>query len=81
MLGWLGIGAGELALMIPLVAVTGGVIVALRAVGSGGSKTDPEERAQETRLIQDMHSTLAKMEERIEALETLLFDRETGRSK
>ena len=81
MLGWLGIGAAELALMIPLVAVTGGVIVALRAVGNEGPKADPERQADDTRLIQDMHRTLSKMEERVEALETLLMDRETGRSK
>ncbi len=81
MLGWLGIGAGELAVMIPLVAVTGGVIVAIIAVRNEGTKADPEQQADDTRLIQDMHRTLSRMEDRVEALETLLMDREAGGSK
>ncbi len=32
----------------------------------------------ETRLLQEIHRGLERMEERVEALETLLFDREAG---
>ena len=81
MLGWLGIGAAELALLIPLAAVIGGVIIAFRAVGNEGSKSNPEEQAEDARLIQDMHRTLTKMEQRVEALETLLMDRELERNR
>jgi phage shock protein B len=81
MLGWLGIGAAELALLIPLAAVVGGVIIAFRAAGNEGSKSSPAEQAEDARLIQDMHRTLTKMEQRVEALETLLMDRELERNR
>jgi len=73
----LGIGAGELAMLIPLVAITGGIfIAALKIIKGGGGNRDLRESSDETQLIQDIYHGLMKMEERVEALETLLLDRE-----
>ncbi|MFA6242156.1 MAG: hypothetical protein WC655_14575 [Candidatus Hydrogenedentales bacterium] len=73
----LGIGVEELAVMIPLVAITGGIfLAALKIIKGGGGKRDLRETSDETRLIQDIYHGLMKMEERVEALETLLLERE-----
>lgn len=48
----------------------------IRAFRGGGSKRSAETDADETRLIQEIHHGLVKMESRIESLETLLLDTE-----
>jgi phage shock protein B len=58
-------------LSVPLVLVVGVIVlVALKILKSDGS------RADETRLIQDLHHGLLKMEQRVETLETLLLDKQ-----
>ena len=74
-------GVAELTILmvfaIPLAAVVGGILLALakilRGDGSGRSKQRDEEEA---RLMQEMCQGLEKMEKRVEALETILLDRE-----
>lgn len=73
-----GIDAGILAVFmvfsIPLVAVIGGLGLAALKILRGGQNTARE--IDDTRLIQEIHQQLQKMEERIESLETILFDGE-----
>ncbi len=67
---------------IPLVAIIGGLAVeALKVVRQGDGRAGRQASAEETRLVQQMHEMLQKMEERIEALETLLIDREQKREE
>ncbi len=69
--------AAILALMIPLVAVVGAIFLAALLILRGGSRRVGRElQAEETRLIQDIYHGLLKMEERVEALETLLLERD-----
>lgn len=49
----------------------------IRAARGGGSKKTGAQAAAETRLIQEIHHGLTKMEGRVEALETLLMDDES----
>lgn len=69
--------AGEIALMIPILAILGIIFLLalwiLRTGGQGGRATN---NIEEARLIQDIYHGLLKMEERVEALETLLLERE-----
>jgi len=66
-----------IALMIPLAAVIGPILlVALWIVKGGTRRSDRELHAEETRLIQDIYHGLLKMEERVEALETLILERD-----
>jgi len=66
-----------LALMIPLVAVTGGILLAALRIWKGDSARGANRaNAEEAHLIQDIYHGLLKMEERVEALETLLLERE-----
>ena len=51
---------------IPIIAIICGTIVKLRE--------QPAQRPEDTRMIQEIHQSLNRMEERIEALETILFD-------
>lgn len=52
------------------------IIGIIRAARTGGlSNNEKEARAEETRMIQDIYNALPRMEERIEALETILIER------
>lgn len=66
-----------LILAIPLVAVLGGVTVAILSVMRGG-RSDKARRLdeEEARTMQQIYQGLEKMEKRVEALETLLLERE-----
>jgi phage shock protein B len=67
---------------IPLLAIIGGTLVALLGVvRGGGSREDRGGPAEETELIQEIHDGLVRMEERVEALETILLDRERDKTK
>jgi len=77
----LGIGVAEMVVMIPLIAVGGGILIALVKVLKGGSSEQRELNTEEARLIQDIHRSMVKMEERVEALETLLLERGGDRGK
>lgn len=65
-----------LLLAIPIVAILGGILVAVIKLlkggdtGGGGALS-----AEEARLMQELHQGLETMESRIEALETILLER------
>ena len=66
---------------IPLVAIIGGLaIAALKILKGGHNRATREQLKEETRLVQEIHGQLLRMEERIEALETLVIDREREKS-
>lgn len=52
------------------------IIGIIRAAKTGGiSKNEKEIHADETKMIQDIFNGLSRMEERVEALETILIER------
>jgi phage shock protein B len=55
--------------------VIGGILLAFAKImkGDGSNRTGDGEEA---RMIQDIHRGLAKLESRIDALETIILDRE-----
>ena len=63
---------------ILLIATIGLIVIGIiRAAKTGGlSKKDKLSRAEEARMIQEIYSGLSKMEERVEALETILIERQ-----
>ena len=78
----LGLDVAQLALMIPIVAILGGVfLAALKILKGDRAGGGPASQADDTRLIQDVYRGLQKMEDRIDALETILLDRERSRRK
>jgi len=67
--------------------VIGGIILALAIIGStvlmaikilkgGLSRKGQGLQAEEARMIQEMYQGLSRMQERVEALETIILDRE-----
>lgn len=66
------VGGSILALVILGIIIIG----IIRVARTGGlSKNEKDSRAEDTRMIQDIYNALPKMEERIEALETILIER------
>ena len=67
---------------ILLLATPGLILIGIiRAAKTGGiSKKDKQTHADETKMIQDIFNGLSKMEERIEALETILIERQRKNS-
>ena len=63
---------------ILLIATLGLLIIGIiRAAKTGGlSKKEKQAHAEETKMIQDIYHGLSKMEERVEALETILIERQ-----
>ena len=63
---------------ILLIATLGLILIGIiRAAKTGGiSKKDRQAHSDETKMIQDIFNGLSKMEERIEALETILIERQ-----
>ena len=57
------------ALAIPIVAIICGTI--LKLCGRDGPQ---ESNPDDIKLIQELHQGLSKMEQRIEALETIMYD-------
>ena len=77
-----GLGIVELLIICIIVAIFGSVIyIALKILNVQSGGAGGEQQADETRMIQDIYHGLLKMDERIEALETLLLDREPASGK
>ena len=58
--------------LVLIPAVIGGTIVmSIKLLKSGGSKKD---QAEDSKIIQQIYQGLSRMEERVEALETILLD-------
>ncbi|MBW2062322.1 MAG: phage-shock protein [Deltaproteobacteria bacterium] len=65
--------------LVPLLALglLGGLIIAgIRVLKGEPPLGGKEQRDEETRLIQEIHQGLVKMENRVAALETILLDPE-----
>lgn len=62
--------------LVPIVLIVCVTYLIATRFGRGGmNKKDRFQWEEETRLMQEMHDDLARMEERIEALETILMER------
>lgn len=70
-----GISLGGLILFIATVGLV--IIGIIRTAKTGGlSQKEKQAQAEETKMIQDIYYGLSKMEERVEALETILIERQ-----
>ena len=65
-----------LAFVTVVLLLLGGMAVAMVRIIKGGSTPDPQESSDETRLIQELHQGLSRMEQRIESLETILLEKD-----
>ncbi len=78
--------AGVLAVLLifgtPFIAVAGAIALkGLRILKEGTSRQNQQLQAEETKLIQELYQGLSRMEERVEVLETILFDQDRKEGK
>ena len=72
---------GKLAILMvfgpALAAVVGGIFIKALRIWKGISPEQSQQlRAEEAKLMQEIYQGLSRMQERVEALETILLDRE-----
>jgi len=60
--------------LVPLLVLVGLVALIARLFQGSFSRREPQERVDETRMIQEIYNNLSRMEERVEVLETLLLE-------
>lgn len=65
---------GGLVLALAIIGST--ILMGIRIVKGGVSRKGQAYQADETRMIQELYQGLSKMEERVNALETILLDQE-----
>ncbi len=63
-------------LVLSLAVVGGTILMTIRLRQGGLSKKDREQQMNEAEMIQEIYSGLSNMEKRIDALETILMDRQ-----
>ena len=61
--------------LVLIPAVVGGTIIMSIKLLKGGARKD---QAEDSKIIQEIYQGLSRMEERVEALETILLDRQKG---
>ncbi len=62
------------AVCIPLALIVGTILLGWAAIRRSGGRSAQTTQADEAKMIQDIYHGLMKMEERVEALETLLME-------
>ena len=61
-------------IVLALAIICGSILMGMRLRHGGLSRKTRQADAEEAMMIQDMYQGLSKMEQRIEALETILMD-------
>jgi uncharacterized membrane protein len=63
------------ASILTLAALVCGTVIMIVKMGSTGfSKSSRQSRSEESKMIQEIYEGLARMEQRVESLETILMD-------
>ncbi len=64
-----------IAPVVALAVICGTMLVAIRIIRGDVTRGGKEQEADEAKMIQEIYQGLSRMEERVEALETILLDR------
>ena len=73
--------AGALVFWIILIPLAGAVFIGYLLFKFFGDRFSAESRQEETKLIQELHQGLGRLERRIESLETLLLEQEKANER
>lgn len=65
---------GGSVLLLAIIGST--ILMALKILKGGISRKGQEHDSEEARMIQEIYQGLSRMEERVEALETIILDHE-----
>jgi phage shock protein B len=64
---------GGTVLCLAIIGST--ILMAIKILKGGFSRKDQQVQADEAKIIQEIYQGLSKMEQRVEALETIILDR------
>jgi len=71
---------GGSVLVLGIIGST--ILMAIKIIKGGVSKKEQRLQSNETKMIQEIYKGLSRMEDRVEALETIILERErTDRTK
>ena len=65
------------SILLALAIIPGAILLAIKFIRGGQSADD---QAEEAKMIQEIYKNLSRMEDRVEALETILLDQENPKS-
>lgn len=69
------------SIVLALAVIGGTLIIAIRIIKGGLTREDRQKQANEAKTIQELYQGLARLEERLEALETILFALDSDRKE
>lgn len=75
------VGLVFIAPVIALAVICGTILLAIRIIKGDSARGGQKREADEAKMIQEIYQGLSRMEERVEALETILLDRAKGDQK
>ena len=67
--------------VLALAVIGGTILMAIKLIKGGVSRKDQTDMAQEAKMVQEIYQGLSQLEERLDSLETILFDREKREHK
>ena len=62
--------------VLALAIVGSTILMAIKILRGGFSRKSQHSQAEESKMIQEIYQGLSRMEKRVEALETIILDRE-----
>ena len=62
--------------VLALAVIGGTILMAIKLIKGGVSRKDQTNLAKEAKMVQEIYQGLSQLEDRLESLETILFDRE-----
>jgi phage shock protein B len=62
------------SIVIALAIIPAAILLAIKFFKGGFSRVNRKQQSEETKMIQEIYQGLSRMEERVEALETILLD-------
>lgn len=62
------------SIVIALAIIPAAILLAIKLFKGGFSQIDRKQQSEEAKMIQQIYQGLSRMEERVEALETILLD-------
>jgi phage shock protein B len=68
-------------IVLALAIVGGTILMAVKIIKGDGSRKDQKTLAEEARMVQEIYQGLSILEERVESLETILFEKEKKEGK
>ena len=68
-------------IVLALAIIPGAILILIKMLKGGFSRANQEQQTDDAKMIQEIYLVLSRMEERVEALETILLDRDREGTK